>query len=491
MIVINRVFLHDHRPAGLASWPVCQISTAWALGLVLGLVVLVLPPSLVLGGILGIVLLVAGFTNPEIVILFVLALVLDLIPARFNLPIRLPVGTLHVSDLLLIWLLAVMVVRLLVDKAFLYVKTPLDRPVLFFFAAVVVAMGTSMFRFGVRFQEAQIEARVFMYYLIFFVVTNLVRTRLQLVWLVRGIFALGLLITGTMIGQASLGRSVLLMDKSILQGGQLIRFFHPGTPVIYMLVMALICDMTLSGRDRYSLLRPLQVLVLGIGLLLTLTRHILVSSIVSLAMLIFITRKLQGSRLLGSLVLTACTAAAVAGVLGVFLEKSVLLEYLAVFLTRTIPMFSRTILTSEETLVSRWDEIRYAWAHIAERPVFGIGLWRPYRRPFYEGDTLTRYVHNAYISIWLKTGLLGLVPFLWFSVRFLQRGFQYWREVQDRFLRAVTLGFTLAYLGMMISNLTSPFFVQDWSLAIFGVVLGVTELILMHNRAIDRYEGGT
>lgn len=141
-------------------------------------------------------------------------------------------------------------------------------------------------------------------------------------------------------------------------------------------------------------------------------------------------------------------------------------------------MFSATILTSEETLVSRWDEIRYAWAHIVEHPIFGIGLYRRYRPPFYVGDTLTRHVHNSYVSIWLKTGLLGLVPFLWLSVHFLQRGFRYWRDVRDRFLRAVTLGHTLAYLGMMISNLVGPTFVSNWSLAVFGVILGINEVIL-------------
>jgi hypothetical protein len=481
MTAFGRFFLHDHRRATLACRAARQMGTALVLGGALGLAVLVPSPPLFLSGLVGLILLIATFKNPEIVILVVLCLVSDLVPTRFNAPIRLPVGTFHVSDLLLMWLLCVVVFRVFTDKTFPYVKTPLDKPVLLFFAAVVVAMGTSMFRFGMRLKEAQIEARVFMYYLAFFAVTNLVRTRLQLVRLVQGILAIGLLVAGTMIAQVMLGRSLLLMDSQVLRGRQLVRFFHPGEMMVYIPLITLTCDMALGTRHQYHSLRSLSILVLGVGILLTLARNLLIAGTVSLAVLIFITRKLHRSGLVGDLLLTACIAVGVVGALTISGNESLLLSafrYLAAFLDRISHMFSATILTSEETLVSRWDEIRYAWAHIVEHPIFGIGLYRRYRPPFYVGDTLTRYVHNSYVSIWLKTGLLGLVPFLWLSVHFLQRGFRYWRDVRDRFLRAVTLGHTLAYLGMMISNLVGPTFVSNWSLAVFGVILGINEVIL-------------
>jgi O-antigen ligase len=491
MTVFGRFFPHDHRRATLAGRPAYQMGTALVLGGALGLAVLVPSPPLILSGLVGLILLIATFKNPEIVILVVLCLVSDLVPARFNAPIRLPVGTFHVSDLLLIWLLFVVVFRVFTDKTFPYVKTPLDKPVLLFFAAVVVAMGTSMFRFGMRLKEAQIEARVFMYYLVFFAVTNLIRTRLQLVRLVRGILAIGLLVAGMMIAQAMLGQSLLLMDRQILRGRQLMRFFHPGTVVIFTALMMLICDIALRRQHQNRLLRPLSVLVLGGGILLTLARNLLISGLVSLAVLIFILREFPLGRLAGNFLLIACIAFEVVAVAVIGGKESLVLQYPTAFLGRVSHMSSGAIMTSDETLVSRWIEIRYAWAHIVESPIFGIGLYRPYRPPFYVGDNVTRYVHNAYVSIWLKTGLLGLIPFLWICARFLRRGFQNWRSVQDDFLRAVTLGFTLTFLAMMASNLVAPFFVQGWNLAIFGVMLGINELILVHDQAIDRRTGGT
>jgi len=471
-----------------------QIGAALALGILLGYAALVLGPLLVLSGMMGLILLIVAFTNPEIVILVVLCFVSGLIPARFNPRISLLVAHLQGSDLLLIGLLSVVVFRSLTDKTFRYVKTPLDTPLLLFYGAVVVAVGTCVFRFGINFSDATSEARILMYYLIFFAVTNLVRTRTQLLRLIQGVFSISLLVATTMILQTVLGRSLLLMDGSILRSGErLIRFFHPGTTAIYITLITLICDMALRKHVRCRWLRPLQLLVLGLGLLLVLDRNLLISGTVSLVVSILILRESQRSRLAGNLLLAAGIAVGVAGAFVISENKSLVLfapKYLITFLDRMSRMFSGAILTSEENLLPRWVEIRYAWAHIVEHPIFGIGLWNTYRPPFEVGDTLRRYIHNAYVWIWLKTGLLGLVPFLWLSVRFLWRGFQHWRDVQDDFLRAASLGFTLAYLGMMISNLVAPFFVQDWSLAIFGVMLGINELIFAHNEATDKHKEG-
>lgn len=467
-----------------------QIGTALGLGILLGYTALVLAPSLVLGGMMGLILLIAAFTNPESVILVVLCFVLGLIPASFNPYVRLAGRGLFASDLVLILLLAVLMFRLIADRKFPYLKTPLDAPLLFFCAAVVIAMGTAVLNHGIKLSDATYEARILLYYLIFFAVTNLIRTRSQLVRLIRGILLIGLLVAGTVVTQASLGRSFLLMDESILRGGkQLIRFYHPGLLAVYVALITLICDMTLRRHHQYRLLHPLLVLVLGVSFLVGITRNALISGAISLAVLISTLRQSQLSRLAGSLLLIACIAVGIAAALGISGKESLVLEYSAEYLGRLTGMFSSTILSSEETLVPRWREIQYAWPHIVQNPIFGIGVETPYRPPFFEGDPLTAYIHNAYVWIWLKTGLLGLVPFLWLSVRFLRRGFRYWRDVQDDFLRALSLGLTLTYLSTMISNLVAPLFVEDWSLAIFGVMLGINELILKGNEAIDK-EGG-
>jgi len=470
----------------LKSRSIHQVSAALALGIILGLAALVPGPSLVLSGMMGLIVLVAAFTNPEIVILVVLCFVLGLIPARFNPYLRLAGRGFFVSDLVLMLLLAVVIFRLIADKEFRYRKTPLDAPLLLFCAAVVIAMGTAIVNRGIKFSDTTYEARMPMYYLIFFAVTNLVRSRVQLLRLVRGVLLIGLLVAGAMIVQASLGRSALLMDEFVLRAGELTRSFHPGAPTAYTALTVLICDMTLRKHHRYQLLRPLLVLVLGFGLFLTVSRNLLVSGAVSFAALVLVLRRFHWSRLAENLGLVACIAVGLTGLLVLSARESLVLEYSTAYVGRLTSVFSGTVLTSRETLVPRWAEIRYAWEHIVQNPVFGIGLETSYRPPFFQGDPLTSYIHNVYVWIWLKTGLLGLIPFLWLCACFLRRGFRHWRDSPDGFFRAATLGLTVAYLGTMVSNLVAPSFVQNWSLAIFGVILGINESIRMGSEAIDK-----
>jgi O-antigen ligase len=173
-------------------------------------------------------------------------------------------------------------------------------------------------------------------------------------------------------------------------------------------------------------------------------------------------------------------------------RAGLLLQYASGFLERSSRMFSSTILSSQENIMIRWEEIKYAWQQITDHPILGIGFHTPYRPVFSEFENVsnTYYLHIAYLSIWLKTGLLGLIPFLWLSLRFLLRGFQHWREIQDSYLRATVLAFTLAYLGLMISNIVAPSFIQDRSAMIFGVIMGVNEVILVQGKTNVKLKQG-
>jgi O-antigen ligase len=124
-------------------------------------------------------------------------------------------------------------------------------------------------------------------------------------------------------------------------------------------------------------------------------------------------------------------------------------------------------------------EIQFALPQLINNPILGLGFETPYRPAFYNGDPLISYIHVAYLYLWLKTGFLGLVAFVWFSILALLRGLRYWRMPKDNFLKAVALGTTLAFMSMMFSNLVAPSFTQQWSLAIFSLLLGVNEVIFL------------
>ena len=464
----------------LGSRAPLQIGVALILGILLGLFALVAAlqePLLVLGVLAGFTLLVLVSARPEIVILIMIFLAAGVAPAEFNPFIPSPVGRLQVTDLILILLFLALFVRGLIDKTFHFVRTPLDVPVLLFSGAVVVGIITAIQFHGFLFKHTTPEARILLYYLIFFAITQHVRTRSQLYRLVHGILLIGLITAGLVVTQSILGRSLLLLEEEALQGTQLIRFYYPAETLAVVALMVFICVIALVREPRYRLISALVIPLLGIGLLLTLTRNVLISIVFSLAVMVIILRKDRFSPLIGGLFAVTCIVVLALAVLGIAGSGAGLLQYFSAYLNRLAQIFSDRLFTTQDSLAVRWLENQYAWWQIIQNPILGIGFRTAYRPSFYRTDMLTYYIHNGYLWIWLKTGLLGLIPFLWLSLRFLGRGFNQWRDIPDNFLKAVTLGFSLAYLAAMISNLVISSLASNTAAIIFGAMLGVNEVV--------------
>jgi O-antigen ligase len=131
-------------------------------------------------------------------------------------------------------------------------------------------------------------------------------------------------------------------------------------------------------------------------------------------------------------------------------------------------------------------ETDYALQSIAQHPWLGIGLANAYR-PILDRDQyayserpeigLRYYIHNVYLWVWVDMGLVGLIPFVWLIGCAVIRGFARWRKVSDPKMRVAALGITLAVFGQAISNLVAPNFFQTWSLFVFPLLMGVSELI--------------
>jgi O-antigen ligase len=96
---------------------------------------------------------------------------------------------------------------------------------------------------------------------------------------------------------------------------------------------------------------------------------------------------------------------------------------------------------------------------------------------------LTRHIHNGHLWILLQSGLLGYLSFVWLSLLFLVRGFRNWRRVSDHKMRGVLLGFTLVYLVVVIAAGANSSFMQWGWTPVFGILLGVNEIILRNYRS--------
>ena len=94
-------------------------------------------------------------------------------------------------------------------------RTPLDRPLLIFYGVTLLSTFIAIFQSSVEVEEARRATRVLSYYLTFFIVTNLVRERRQLNFLLNGLFLLATIVAAAMVAQFLLGDSVQLLPGRV------------------------------------------------------------------------------------------------------------------------------------------------------------------------------------------------------------------------------------------------------------------------------------
>jgi O-antigen ligase len=242
-----------------------------------------------------------------------------------------------------------------------------------------------------------------------------------------------------------------------------------------MTIMAALCLVALPQARKQTVLWWAVLILMGPSLLVSLGRNVIVSLLFVLSILILLLRASQRVRFLSNLLALTFVAVAVLSVIQLVAPNTAVLDYPKTLFERFARLTTTDPLSPEETLLWRVKETRYAMEQLLLDPILGIGLETEYRPPFFEGDTLQGYIHNGYLWLWLKTGLAGLLSFLWFFTAFLTRGFRHWKTIRDDFLRPVSLGFTLVIVAMLLSNFIAPLLVSTFSLVFFGVGMGIVE----------------
>jgi O-antigen ligase len=132
-------------------------------------------------------------------------------------------------------------------------------------------------------------------------------------------------------------------------------------------------------------------------------------------------------------------------------------------------------------------ETEYAFSAIASSPVIGLGMGAKYRPldsriDYRDADGILKdfrgHIHNGHLWILLQSGLLGYLSLMWLSLAFLLRGFRYWRSIPNSRMQGVVLGFTLAYLAVLIAAGANSSFMQWRWTTVIGIIMGINEVVL-------------
>ena len=419
--------------------------------------------------------------KPELGLLAIVTVTSGLVDADRLPLVRLGPVSLQVTDIILLFLLALIVLKSVLTPGFTWIRTPLDFPMLWFYCAVVLASVGSFMQppFGPNWVLRWL--RTLTYFLAYFAVTNLIRDKRQVIFLMRGLFLLAVLATLAALAQLLLPSLSLLKSRSLelVTAGQAFvgveRTYSEADRLTYMMLLISVCSIALGSRWLSPAWELARTGVLGLGLFLTFQRNYWLTMFCMMAILVTQVSWAQRSRILRGIALAVIVVLLMSTFAGRVVEN-----YFAAAADRLIRGMQPETLAGDTSMQWRVLETDYAMHSIAEHPLTGVGLANFYR-PATERDAfgygLRWYVHNVYLWVWVDMGVFGLIPFLWLLVQVLIRGFTRWRSIDDLRLQAVALGITLGILGQAISNFIAPNFLQSWGLVIFPILFGVNEVM--------------
>jgi len=459
---------------------------ACGVGLLAGATCLWFSPLWALGGVLGLVFLIGIAYRPELGLLAIVLVTGGLIDFERLPLLRMGPISFHMTDVILLYLLALVLTKALIVPSFKLVRTPLDIPLIWFFFAVLLSAALAILQPSVGTNHVLRILRPLTYYLAFFAVTNLIRERRQLTTLTNGLFVIAVLASLAVLIQL-LVPSIQLIRTTALElatAGReyagVARTYIQAERLIYVMLLVSICSLALEGRLLPPALEFARAGILAIGLFLTFQRNYWLTMLSMLSLLGVLVPWSARSRLLRWALVGMVAVALLMSLPGMFPGR-----YMAAAWDRLVWGMQPETLAHDPSTMMRGMETAYAVQSIAQHPLLGIGLgnfYRPTTPEDFREDTppnigLRWYMHNAYLWVWVDMGLMGFIPFIWLYAGFLIRGFTRWRAIGDPKLRAVVLGFTLAVLGQAISNVVAPNFVQTWVLIVFAIMMGINEVI--------------
>jgi O-antigen ligase len=401
-----------------------------------------------------------------------------------------PVGSLHISDLVLLFLLGLIVFRWLTEPDFDLIHTPLDLPLFSFYIIALLSTSKAIFQSSLELHMARRAVRVMTYYLTFFVVTNLVRKKRQVFLLTRGIFVLAIISALVMIAQFAMGESVRILPGRVetlqTQGIRYIgitRILPPGLPLILVAFITITSILILEEFKPENSLYTLQAFLLGLALLMTFLRSYWVVVCFVLLILVFF---LEGrfTRIIWAGAVFALLIAIVFFV--VIYQPDTRMSKLIFASLDRVSTLGRDGVLNERSLQFRFIENEYAVSQVIANPLLGLGLGARYRPwdPRLDWKSLDggvfdgrAFLHNGHLWIMMKTGLLGYLSFAFLSGAYLFRGLRYWRRISSSLMQGIVLGLTLAYLGILIGAIVNSTFLEwNWS-PLLGIMMALNEVI--------------
>jgi hypothetical protein len=453
---------------------------------------------------LGLPTMLLLWLRPEFGLLAIIFLTSSLIPSD-AVDLRLPIGGgLDLRDLVLIGMMGLLILRGLSHNTLLVPWWRVSAPLLAFLGCAIFSTMYALFYQHVESNWVLSDLRSLIFYCVFFVTAWVVTNRRQLAIVLIGLFIVSDILSGVLILQQFIGTDHPLLAAMSYTNWQMdvepgsgsggfgtVRIMPPGIALAYFAMVTAFCLMIFTSRSRrLRVILALQFVYLNFGLLLTYTRALWIASAIAMGVVLLVIFPFYKAYLTRYLLIGITVLGLLVGLLGTQLTQSISDSGLATaFLSRVTSIF-----TPEETIQSyslQWRifEQEEGLRSVSEHPLLGVGLGNSYRKvTLLQGEDLgwvtkntasgqisrfTRFLHNSYLSIAVKMGLIGLVCFLWFCIAVVVSSAKLYRNLSDGQSKAIALAVPATFLGLMFWSFFHEHFIQTEGTATVGLIAGL------------------
>jgi len=146
---------------------------------------------------------------------------------------------------------------------------------------------------------------------------------------------------------------------------------------------------------------------------------------------------------------------------------------------RFISSFSAKPTALTASNYARLVEYKVCWEAIKQKPIFGhgIGYALTIKQPILQSQGMQWFVHQSYLMIALKMGLIGLLGFFWMFYTFFRFGFRSSKSIENSYYQGMSFGFIANAIQLLVIALTNYDFASVVNTFYLGFAMGGVVII--------------
>jgi hypothetical protein len=392
--------------------------------------------------------------------------------------------SIHIGDVFFLYMLLILFFTHWRGEKFWWVSfRPYFFPLSLLFALAVVSTVYALFVLHTSPRHVLGELSHLLYWLLAPMVIVILDSDRKVHIFVRALLVLGVLLSLGLIVQSITGVNILsagrLEQANLGAGSQDV--YRSTTPGIFLVMFGMFLFTARYLWKVKETASELQWLLLsGAGIVFTYGRTLWLTSAIGMVYLVFLAR---GRRVL-HMVLFAFAILPL-GFGAIWVAKPHAIDAII----RRVESYG-TEITSGQSLKWRFMENKYALHKIRSHPLMGVGLGGTYKPGFtveiFEGEH--RYIHNGYLYLVLKLGVLSMLPLVWLYRVIYLRGRQQMKDEMSISKRAIIASSLVVLCIPLITSLTRPEWMTSATVAILATLIGLMSAIdVLRRRAQESH----